>query len=236
MFLDLNGKLGIGTSTPANKLDVQGGADFTGNVGIGTTTPAGPLTVATANGSVTIQNGQYTAEMIASSSIAPGHMRFRNGFEVWPDTNSVNAGYLDVRATNGSPRIILDGSTGEITCVALNMTSDRNAKQNFKSIDTREVLNKVASLPITEWQYKGQSDARHIGPMAQDFREAFTLGHDEKHISVIDEGGVALAAIQGLNAKLDEKDARIKDLEKSMDELKKLVAKLAVQKAGGDHE
>ncbi len=32
--------------------------------------------------------------------------------------------------------------------------------------------------------------------MAQDFRAAFGLGEDEKHISTLDEGGVALAAVQ----------------------------------------
>jgi len=40
--------------------------------------------------------------------------------------------------------------------------------------------------------------------MAQDFRDAFALGHDEKHITSVDADGVALAAIQGLNEKLEE--------------------------------
>jgi hypothetical protein len=34
--------------------------------------------------------------------------------------------------------------------------------------------------------------------VAQDFYKAFGLGLDDKHITTIDEGGVALAAIQGL--------------------------------------
>lgn len=45
--------------------------------------------------------------------------------------------------------------------------------------------------------------------MAQDFYAAFNVGADDKHIAVVDEGGVALAAIQGLNQKVEEKDARI---------------------------
>jgi hypothetical protein len=54
--------------------------------------------------------------------------------------------------------------------------------------------------------------------MAQDFHTAFGLnGPDDKHISVLDEGGVALAAIQGLNEKLEEqakeKDAQIQQLQ-----------------------
>ena len=37
--------VGIGTTTPANKLSVNGNADITGKVGIGTTTPIGELNV-----------------------------------------------------------------------------------------------------------------------------------------------------------------------------------------------
>ena len=54
-------------------------------------------------------------------------------------------------------------------------------------------------MPITSWSYKAEKPSiRHIGPMAQDFYKAFGLGLDDKHITTIDEGGVALAAIQGL--------------------------------------
>ena len=50
--------------------------------------------------------------------------------------------------------------------------------------------------------------------MAQDFHAAFGLnGADDKHISMVDEGGVALAAIQGLNQKVEEKRrAKIQEL------------------------
>jgi hypothetical protein len=53
--------------------------------------------------------------------------------------------------------------------------------------------------------------------MAQDFHAAFGLGSDDRHISVLDEGGVTLTAIQGLNQKLTAelklKDAQIENLE-----------------------
>jgi hypothetical protein len=45
-----------------------------------------------------------------------------------------------------------------------------------------------------------------------------------------DEGGVALAAIQGLNQKLEEKDAEIQDLKHSVAELRKMVQSLAERK------
>jgi len=39
--------------------------------------------------------------------------------------------------------------------------------------------------------------------MAQDFYASFKVGADDRHIATIDEGGVALAAIKGLNQKLE---------------------------------
>lgn len=49
--------------------------------------------------------------------------------------------------------------------------------------------------------------------MAQDFASAFGVGEDNTHIATVDADGVALAAIQGLNAKLDYRDATIDALE-----------------------
>ena len=80
-----------------------------------------------------------------------------------------------------------------------------------------------------EWNYKKDAaDVRHLGPMAQDFQAAFQLnGPDDTHISVGDEGGVALAAIQGLNEKLKEKEAEIQDLKQENDSLAARVSELA---------
>ncbi len=226
---------------PAARLNIYNGTDVTssskvaftvlgssGFVGIGTTTPTAHLSVATLNGTVNISDDSFTPALVMTGGPAPGILRLRNGLEVWPNTNGTIAGNLSVRSTNGVNVIDLDGSTGEITCVAINLTSDRNAKTDFARVNPREVLDKVSRLPISEWQYKGgnQSDARHIGPMAQDFHEAFTLGHDEKHISVIDEGGVALAAIQGLNEKLEETRTENAELRQTVNELKNLVEQL----------
>jgi hypothetical protein len=106
---------------------------------------------------------------------------------------------------------------------ALVVTSDRNAKENFADIQSREVLAKVAALPITTWNYKQDATSRHLGPMAQDFYAAFGVGLDDKHIATVDADGVALAAIQGLNQKLEEKTSRIEDLEKRLEKLEQLL-------------
>jgi Chaperone of endosialidase len=131
----------------------------------------------------------------------------------------------------GTPQISCDTAIveGTVTCQTLNETSDRNAKENFASLDAQTILEKVAALPLTEWNYKTDSKGvQHIGPMAQDFHAAFDLnGADDKHISVVDEGGVALAAIQGLNQKLEQqdkdKDTEIQELKQRLEALEKIV-------------
>jgi hypothetical protein len=116
---------------------------------------------------------------------------------------------------------------GMIGATAFNTVSDRAAKQDFTPVDARAVLAKVAALPIAEWNFKEFPGARHLGPMAQDFHAAFGLGHDEKSIATVDADGVALAAIQGLNEKLEEKERRIEALERTLVELKQMVERLA---------
>lgn len=78
--------------------------------------------------------------------------------------------------------------------------SDENLKENFQPVDGTEILDKVESLPITEWNYKTESDEiKHIGPTAQDFQQVFGVGSDGKSISTIDPSGIALAAIKELS-------------------------------------
>ena len=128
--------------------------------------------------------------------------------------------------------VLGDVNAHSFNSTLITSTSDRNAKENFSSISPAEILKKVTSLPVSQWNFKGEhQDVQHIGPMAQDFHTAFGLnGAEDKRISLTDEGGVALAAIQGLNQKVDEKNAEIQNLEKKLDELQSLVKQLAAQK------
>jgi trimeric autotransporter adhesin len=84
------------------------------------------------------------------------------------------------------------------------------------------VLNCVAKLPIQQWRFKAEPEGvKHVGPMAQDFRAAFGLGETPTAIATVDADGVALAAIQGLNQKLDERDAQIQVLKRQNESLEK---------------
>ncbi|HXB11296.1 MAG TPA: tail fiber domain-containing protein, partial [Bacteroidia bacterium] len=68
-------------------------------------------------------------------------------------------------------------------------TSDRNLKEDFSTLDSKDVLSRINKLSITKWKYKGTSEY-HVGPMAQDFYSSFNLGTDNTHISTIDPAGV----------------------------------------------
>ena len=114
-------------------------------------------------------------------------------------------------------------STGLVVNGTVLSSSDRNAKAGFEQVDAEATLEKVAALPITRWHYTNDAATAHVGPTAQEFRASFGLGSDDKHIATVDADGVALAAIQGLNRKLEEalkvKDAELKALQERFSRL-----------------
>lgn len=118
---------------------------------------------------------------------------------------------VDLQAGNG---IVLGTNGNAITISTIPGTpSDRNIKTDFTSVSTGNILARLAALPISSWRYTNElAGVRHVGPMAQDFKSAFGLGNNDKIIGFVDEQGVALAAIQALNQKLNDKDAEIQQL------------------------
>jgi hypothetical protein len=113
--------------------------------------------------------------------------------------------------------------------------SDSNSKTDFAPVNPRQVLQTLASLPVSSWHYKHDLHRRYIGPMAQDFHAAFGLGSDDKTISTLDSDGVMYAAIQGLVEEIKLRDEKIAQLEAwsmeqgagSWAEIQKLKAKSA---------
>jgi hypothetical protein len=165
-----------------------------------------------------------------------------NGSFVWSDYHSGSTvlkdtatGQFVARASGGVYFYSNETATSGVKLGAGSGTwaslSDRNAKADIAPLDGESVLAKVASLPISTWRYKTESGVRHVGPMAQDFYAAFGVGEDDRHITSIDEDGVALAAVKGLgtrNARLASRvamlEARNAALEKRLDALVAQVA------------
>jgi hypothetical protein len=157
---------------------------------------------------------------------ATGDLDGDNGTFVWSDSvaaNFVSTGpnQFLVRASGG----IWLGTTNTVdipagrfinTSTGAHLTSggtwtnasSRALKTAFADVDAADVLSRVLQLGISTWSYRASDEGRHMGPIAEDFHALFGLGGDDASISTVDASGVALAAIQGLNEKLEaERDA-----------------------------
>jgi hypothetical protein len=173
-------------------------------------------------------DGVIDLQLFSSTTINEFAVRARGGvrFVSAIDTNGSNTAGVTLAPGSGS----------------WSSLSDRNAKENFATANTREILDKVAALPLASWNYKAQGKSvRHLGPTAQDFHAAFGLGESDRTIATVDAAGVALAAIQGLNQKLEEhtrileaelkrRDAENADLKRQLNEIKTMLREIAKQK------
>jgi len=105
--------------------------------------------------------------------------------------------------------------------------SDRNAKNNVAPVSGRDVLYRLAGVPIHTWSYVTDTPpVRHVGPMAQDFHAAFAVGQDDRHIDLVDANGVAMAAIQGLYQIVQENNADLAALRQQNAALEARIATL----------
>lgn len=175
--------------SPSTANAVPGGAaqPFTATVAGGTGTVIWSLNPASGSGSISTTTGSVT--------------------QYTPPSGAGSVSTVMLTAT------IQGTSVASSAVITLNnsVKSDRNIKSLFETVDASQVLAKVASLPMSTWIYNEDvTGVRHLGPMAQDFHAAFGLnGTDDQHIAIVDEGGVALAAIQGLyrqNQRLEQRN------------------------------
>jgi hypothetical protein len=178
-------------------------------------------------------------------SVAGGHYSLGAGYYsqatnqsafVWsdasatPGANSLADNSVTMRAAGGYRLFSNAGMSAGVSLVpngtSWAVISDRNVKKDFADINPVEILEKLAAMPITQWRYHWE-DAEttpHIGPMAQDFKAAFYPGSDDKSITTLEADGVAFAAIQGLNQKLQQKETEITELKDRLARLEKLMA------------
>ena len=232
-----NGRIGIGTRTPTTHLDI---------------TVAG-ISHAGVNIKNTDSDQRY---LIQVNGTNPGDADRVGNLEIWGSGAGGNHNVFTA-TSNGNVGIrnqkpehplqvgttFLDGNKAHVTAGGVwTNGSDRDSKRNFEQVDKKAILEQVVDLSVTKWQYKGEDDAiRHIGPVAQDFHEAFGLGGSDKHIGTLDADGVALAAIQelyemvkGKNAEIDKLHSESARLRARLESLEAVVAKLNKSRNGGE--
>jgi trimeric autotransporter adhesin len=217
-------------------------------VGGGNTNQATNQAATVSGGWVNTAMGNAATVPGGASNVASGAYSFAAGAQaiaqadgtfVWADTTSVSfdpisypdpGGVLNsfnIRATGGVYLVTdVNASTGRPTAgmwisgggSGWNVYSDRSFKTNLQGVNDLNLLERLAAIPISSWNYKTQSASiRHIGPMAQDFNAAFGVGEADKsgekrYINSIDADGVALAAIQGLYRLNQQQAAEIQSL------------------------
>jgi trimeric autotransporter adhesin len=244
---------GNGISTNATSAAVLGGEE--NHIGAGasyTTIAGGYFNVAAGEGSFAA--GEYASatndntfvwsdgsEFFSSVLGAQFLILAHNGVGI--NKNNPNPQYaLDVKGAINADGLVAQNVdiSNNITCATvvasesvmapnLEYNSDRNLKENFLPVSAEGILVKVAALPISRWNFRNDKAVEHIGPMAQDFHSAFNVGPDDRHITTVDEGGVALAAIQGLNQKLEETQQAVKTKDSEIQSLKQQNELLAVR-------
>ena len=161
--------------------------------------------------------------------------------ESWAFANP-GTGFRLSRQGSGSVELEIKNNGNAVLAGTLTENSDVNTKHDVQVLDQQQILDKVMQLPISQWRYNDDPDSKHIGPMAQDFYQAFQLGHTDKGISTLDSSGVALAAIQALkienemlkaekdnqmSALKHEKDSEIAQLREELAALKMMITSAA---------
>ena len=235
-----------GDTTDARYATVGGGINNTASsqaatVGGGWNNTASGNAATVPGGASNVASGAYS--FAAGAQAQATH----DGSFVWSSTDPTSSwgdNTFTVRAHGGAR---FYSATGTGTGVQLasgggswSNLSDRAAKENFAPVDGRDLLNRLAAVPIQTWNYKSQdASIRHIGPVAQDFYTAFGVGEDDTHITTVDADGVALAGIQELYELSQEQAARIVQLEQEnadmrsrLDDLETRLAALEGQGGG----
>ena len=234
LYIDTDGDVMLGGQNPSAKLDVTGSAEINGALTVNTTDVATPFVVTesgTASARVMAKfanNGGVRMDLTNTQNSRT--WRFDHGsngalgLDFGGDTvNEVTVYGVAVGAFNAGDMAV----SGDVYAGGVMLTSDVHKKTAFESVNGSAVLDAIASMPITTWEYKDRAATRHMGPMAQDFYAAFGLGSSERHISAVDAAGVSLAAVQALNAELEQeiadKDAQLQSLNERLAALEALL-------------
>lgn len=219
-------KVGIGTSTPSNRLSVRGNADFIGRLGIGTTDPQHALDVVTPNH--TFAARIWNSNLLASNGVA---LILRGG-----DATGSGGWLALFQNGNGNEKGSISFNPGG---VQYNTTSDVRLKKNI--IDSKLGREALKNIQVKDYQYLDNDSITIQGLLAQElyivYPQAVTKGTDEvdengklKRPWMVDYGKLTpllIKSVQEQQAEIDALkaayEARLKALE---DKLNKVMGKV----------
>jgi len=178
--------------------------------------------------------GGYNCAASGNHSFAAGsHAKARgDGSFVWSDSCD---SYDSVRTTTANRWVArarggvyfytnLGRTTGSYLSAggsSWNSVSDSMTKENFRPVDKKALLEALARMRVRDYNLKSQDKSiRHIGPVAQDFHNAFGFGESNTAINMEDADGVLMAAVQALYEQNQFQQAEIEALKARLAELK----------------
>jgi hypothetical protein len=207
------GSVAIGYRVTANNDNsVSIGYRGSNNGHVGSIVLAGVADPSTQTDSVRAQaNGEFRVR-------APGGVVLRTSFA----SNSA-------AGVGGNTGCDLPAGSGTFSC-----SSSRTIKSDFEHVSGSDVLARLRTLPITTWRYTAEPrETRHLGPVAEDWNQAFGLAGGGHSVGAQDLAGVALAAAQeldrrgtSLQAQLDARTAQVRALQARVDAQARLLAEM----------
>jgi hypothetical protein len=202
-------KAGAGTQA-RNNVEIQGygrkmdAANLGRNLASNQATSAG---IALNQGNASAANSASTGNITAGGNaiMNSGYSGAQNGLAGAGNT------YLGIAGVEQKTSAANSALLGTMGTAAGMMFSDVSMKQDIQPVDPAQALESVAQTPVSNWAYKqgipaSDGGQTHTGPMAQDVNK--TMGEKVapkgKKIDLISMNGIAMAAIQGLNQKVDK--------------------------------
>jgi hypothetical protein len=223
MRITSGGNVGIGTTSPAEKLDVIGGALAAGNgtirtgitysslglIGTFTNHDLGIITNGsermriTSGGNVTIGDSS-TSNTSKLNYASPGVGSFNGALELYHSTSNVSgSGFMNFYVNTS-----VIGSIGQLgtTAVVYNTTSDYRLKEDLKPIKGLEIVSKIK---VYDYKWKSE-DFRMDGVLAHELQEvvpyAVTGEKDGEQMQSVDYSKlvpILVQAIQELKAEIE---------------------------------
>ena len=224
---------------PSNSLTI----DSDGDVGLGTAGPMGALHVRSfepydpadvTRGQLVLENGSG-GDTTTITQTAKGRVvnvfRDRQAGSTWLQTWGLS---LDGQGTAmsvaevGKVAAMTLTGTGDLWLAgSISQGSSRAIKSDIETADEEAILRQVDALKIATWRYTAdRARTQHIGPMAEDFHEAFGVGRDAAHLSPGDAAGVSLAATKALSKRLKAQQRELSRLRRENAALKSRLGRL----------
>lgn len=220
VYATANGRLGIGTSTPAAAIELE------------TTGRAANVFVTRTDGR-DANNGASQTQSVFASGLSYGFIGTKsyNQFRLLSNDlprmtitadGDVGIGVTDVDSGN---RLEVDNGATLTNAGVWTNASSRAFKENIKSLSADEAMAALAGLNPVRYTYKKEKDEEYVGFIAEDVPEMVAT-KDRKGLAAMDVVAVLTKVLKEQQTLLNEQQTLLKEQQTSIAELKKKIAAL----------